>query len=184
MRLDIVNSFITQKEADELNEFTLKAIESGEFSEGQTSKHVNPSGSHLVSRYNYDLKLPDLAFEIKKRIINIANLNESDTFKRFSWHGIVINCSFKNAKLAKHKDLGIQDSSKALLRCNVVTSQPNKGGILFVDNVQIDLKERDMYTCLVSEYEHYTTTNEDDKPRIVWQFGFNVDKNIWEKGSL
>jgi hypothetical protein len=180
MRLDIFKKFITQEEADELNSFTLNAIKQGKFKDGTTSKHLNPSGSHLVSRSSNDLVLPKLAFTVKNRIMQQFGLLEKDTFRRFSSHGIVVNCSFKNAQLAKHKDLSIGDN-QSLLRCNVITSQPNKGGLLFVEDTLVDTKDTDMYTCLVSEHEHYSTINEDEKPRIVWQFGFNIDKNIWEK---
>lgn len=180
MRLDIFKKFITQEEADELNSFTLNSIKQGRFKEGSTSKHLNPSGSHLVYRNSTGLVLPKLAFKLKDKIMNQFGLSKKDTFERFSSHGIVINCSFKNAQLAKHKDLSIGDN-QSLLRCNVITSQPDKGGLLFVEDTLVDVKDTDMYTCLVSEHEHYSTINEDEKPRIVWQFGFNVDKNIWGK---
>lgn len=181
MRLDIFNGFVTKEEADSLNTFVLEAIKAGKFTEGFSSKHLNPDGVHVVSRFNRQLVLPELAFTIKHRIMEALDLTINDTCTKFASHGVVINCSFKHGQLVAHKDAR-QFEDKALLRCNIVTSQPNKGGELHVNNDFINLKDMDMYTCLVSEYEHYATINEDDKPRIVWQFGFNVDKSVWEKG--
>jgi hypothetical protein len=179
-RIDIFRSFVTPEEAKELNEFTLNCISQGLFIDGQLSKHLNADGVHMVSRFNKELQFPQIAFDIRQLIMNKYNLLEKDLFKNSNESGIVVNCSFKDGQLWNHVDGS--NHPYALLRCNVVTSQPNIGGVLHVEDKPISLNDGDMYACLVSQHMHRATVNEDDKPRIVWQFGFNVHADKWNKG--
>jgi hypothetical protein len=41
-----------------------------------------------------------------------------------------------------------------------------------------------MYFCLASEHEHWVTKIEGNQPRIIWQFGFNVNKDDWNGGKI
>jgi hypothetical protein len=179
-RIDIERSFVFNEEIELLNAFTLQSIEKKLFENGRASKHLNADGVHMASRFNKDLQFPEVAFDIRSRIMSRYGLQEKHIFKGFNESGIVVNCTFKNGQLLNHKD-GV-DNSYALLRCNVVTSQPNKGGIFHVDDKPLNINDGDMYACLVSEHMHKATLNEDDKPRIVWQFGFNVYADKWNKG--
>jgi hypothetical protein len=179
-RIDIEKQFVTIEEANILNNFVLNSIQNGLFENGKASKYLNADGVHMVSRFNKNLEFPQIAFDIRKRIMNKYGFQEKDVFKNFNDSGIVVNCTFKNGQLWNHIDSS--NNPYALLRCNVVTSQPSKGGIFHVDNKPLSINDGDMYACLVSEHNHKATINEDEKPRIVWQFGFNVYANKWNKG--
>jgi hypothetical protein len=177
MRIDLKNNFISAEDICALNLFTLSAIDKGLFEDGRASKHLNPEGAHLVSRFNKTISFPQIAFSVREKIMKCYGLSETDVFKMHNSSGIVVNCTFKGGQLWNHVDAS--NKPLALLRCNIVTSQPNKGGIFHVENAPLQLKDGDMYACLVSEHLHKATVNEDDKPRIVWQFGFNVCPDKW-----
>ena len=179
-RIDIEKNFVSAEEIEQLNAFTLNSISQGLFEDGRASKHLNADGVHMVSRFNKNLEFPQVAFDVCKRIMNKYGLQDKDIFKNFNNSGFVVNCTFKNGQLWNHTDGS--NSPYALLRCNIVTSQPSKGGIFHVEDKPLDISDGDMYACLVSEHKHKATINEDDKPRIVWQFGFNVYADKWNKG--
>jgi hypothetical protein len=179
-RIDIETNFVSNEEVETLNAFTLQSIEKRLFENGRASKHLNADGVHMVSRFNKEIEFPQVAFNIRERIMSKYGLQEKDVFKNHNESGIVVNCTFKGGQLWNHTDSS--NMPYALLRCNIVTSQPSKGGIFHVDDEPLNISDGDMYCCLVSEHMHNATLNEDDKPRIVWQFGFNVYADKWNKG--
>jgi hypothetical protein len=72
----------------------------------------------------------------------------------------------------------------SLLRCTVVSSEPISGGDLVVEDTVFKVPELGIYFCLVSEHEHYLTEVQGDKPRIIWQFGFNVPAEDWNNFKI
>jgi hypothetical protein len=48
-----------------------------------------------------------------------------------------------------------------------------------VEDAEFNVPELGIYFCLVSEHTHSVTKVEGSKPRIVWQFGFNVNADDW-----
>lgn len=182
MRVEIIPEFISAEEAVALNSFTLERISSGVFSEGMTSKHLNPVNTQMVSRFNPGIKFPELALRIQDRLCNRLNLNKSDIHTLFHPTGIVVNCSFNGAQVIPHKDP--TQNGKSLLRCNLISSATEVGGDLVVEQQTFKIPELGVYFCLVSEHEHAVTKVESDKPRIVWQFGFNVQADDWNSGKI
>ena len=182
MRLEVIKNFVSNEQAAALNRFVLGAVKNGLFVDGVASRHLNKPGAHMVSRFNKSLEYPQVAYEVRNKIIDCFGFTESMIFKRFNNSGIAVNCSFKNGQLWKHRDAS--EPGYGLVRCTVVTSQPAKGGIFHVQETPVLLNETDLYACLVSEHEHFCTQNEDEKPRIVWQFGFNVNSQAWNNGTI
>lgn len=182
MRIEIIKQFVTDDESKLLNDFALDCVKKDLFENGKASKHLNKDGAHMVSRFNKNLEYPKVALEVKQRIMDCFGFKEDMTFTLFNETGIAVNCTFKDGQLWEHIDSG--QPGNALLRCTVVSSQPKIGGIFHVEKQPIELEDNDLYACLVSEHQHFCTKNEDDKPRIVWQFGFNISKENWNNGSI
>jgi hypothetical protein len=182
MRLEILPEFISAEEAAVLNNFVSDQISLGKFSEGMSSKHLNPENSQMVSRFNPNIVFPELVLDIQQRLCKLLELEAKDIHTLFHPTGVVVNCSFDGAQVIPHKD-PTQDG-KSLLRCNVISSSPTAGGDLLVEGQKIEVPELGIYFCLVSEQEHAVTKISSSKPRIVWQFGFNVDKNEWNNGKI
>lgn len=182
MRVEVVPEFISAKEAEVLNSFTLEQINSGIFSEGMTSKHLNPPNSQMVSRFNPKIIFPEVALHVQNRLQAMLGLDKNDIHTLFHPTGIIVNCSFKGAQVIPHKD-PIQNG-KSLLRCNLISSAADAGGDLVVEQQTFKIPELGVYFCLVSEHEHAVTKIDGDKPRIIWQFGFNVDAGDWNNGTI
>jgi len=175
MNVKVINNFVSQEEAVALNTFTLNAIKGNKFSSGRASFNGN---KHLVSRFNKELEFPEIALQIKNRVQKLLGLPEETTNTVWNKSGIVVNCSFDGAEIAPHRD--VKQGDKSLLRCNILSSAAEKGGVLTVENEEFKLDALSMYLCLVSECTHSVSKIEGSSPRILWQFGFNVDKKDWE----
>jgi hypothetical protein len=182
MRVEILENFVTKEDAAVLNEFTLNGIREGSFTEGVASKHLNPPNVQMVTRFSPKTVFPKVALDIQNKLKVLLGLEDKDIHTFFHPTSIVVNCSFAPARVFRHKDHKQNDLS--LLRCNVLSSAPEAGGVLHVEDKPIEQPELSVYFCLVTDYYHYVTAVEGDKPRILWQFGFNVDKEAWESGQI
>ncbi len=174
MSIQVYKSFLSEKDCNILNNFALDSVNKGKFKNGILSEKVNPLNSQMVSRFSPELIFPEKALEIQKTIQKKFKLLDSSITKEFNPFGIVVNVSFKNAQVIKHRDAPLNGFSA--LRCNIVTSQPEDGGILYVNDKPVILNSGDLYACLFCENEHYVTKNNSEKQRIVWQFTFHVKK--------
>lgn len=182
MRIEILPNFISADEANILNNFVLENIKKGNFSEGKTSRCENPPMAQMVSRFNPEIEFPKIVLDLQEKIINLLNLKQTDIHTKFHPTGVVVNCSFKGAKVVPHKDP--TQGNLSLLRCNIISSASELGGDLIVENRQFNVPELGIYFCLVSEHEHQITRVEGYTPRIVWQFGFNVNAEDWNSGKI
>ena len=182
MKVKVYKDFLNLEDCQALNDFALACVKGNIFTDGMLSKSVNKPNAQMVSRFNKNIVFTELALQIQKQLQEKFNLPDESINKQFHKQGIIVNVSFNGAQVVRHKD-GSKEGYSAL-RCNIITSQPDNGGILHVSDSPIELKQGDLYTCLVSEYEHYVSKNKSDTPRIVWQFAFDVKKEHWSEYGL
>lgn len=182
MRVEVLPNFISTGEAAVLNNFALESVSKGSFSEGVTSKLVNPPGTQMISRFNCHIKFPELALQLQKKLCISLGLTENYIHRMFHPTGIVVNCTFNGAQVVPHKDPS--HDSLSLLRCNLISSKAESGGVLVVEDAKFDVPELGVYFCLVSEHTHSVTKVEGNKPRIIWQFGFDVLADDWNSGKI
>jgi hypothetical protein len=182
MRIEVVKNFITVEEAEVLNTFTLDGVKKGVFKNGIISRELNPFNAQMVTRFTPEIVFPKEALNIQNRLKTLLGLGDTD-IHTFGHHtSIIVNCSFAPARVIKHMDP--KQNGLSLLRCNILSSAPKAGGLLHVEDEPVIQPELSIYFCLVSDYYHYVTAVEGDKPRILWQFGFNVSKEAWESGQI
>jgi hypothetical protein len=136
----------------------------------------------MVTRFSPEIVFPKTALDIQNRLKTLLSLQDKDIHTLSHDTSIIVNCSFAPARVIKHRDGGQYGLS--LLRCNVLSSAPEAGGLLHVEDTPIEQNELSVYFCLVTDYYHYVTAVEGNKPRILWQFGFNVEKEAWESGQI
>lgn len=182
MRVEIVDNFISSAEAEELNLFTINGVINKTFLNGKMSSHLNPLGAQMVTRFTPQIVFPETALNIQNRLKKLLDLNDNDIYTLGHPLGIVVNCSFRPAKVVRHKDT--KQNGFSLLRCNVLSSAPESGGVLHVDDIPFQQKELSVYFCLVTDHYHYVTEVEGVKPRILWQYGFNVFTDDWNSGKI
>lgn len=179
MQVTVIKNFITQEEAIALNTFVFNSIAENKFS---YSKIAPDGGKNLLSRFNRKLKFPETAMQIKSRIQKLLELEDKDTYTLWNKSGIAVSHSLNGPEIVPHKD--VRQHNKSLLRCNVLSSASEKGGVLTVDGKEFELEALSMYLCLVSEYTHSVSKTEGKTPRILWQFGFKIDQKDWENKKI
>jgi hypothetical protein len=181
MRLDIVPSFVTANEMAELNRWTEQGVENKWLDMGRSV--CGATDLRLNTRmYGHRFVYPKIAHEIFQRIRDHLGFVDTEIIKRHGRDGIVVSYTKVGGDVFKHKDNSKHGFSA--LRCNIITQAADCGGKLFVDGKQVDVKAGDLHCYLTSEYEHYVTEVEGNSPRIIWMFGFSIEKEMWEKDEL
>tara|TARA_B100000287_G_C20488772_1_gene724181 strand:+ start:12 stop:566 length:555 start_codon:yes stop_codon:yes gene_type:complete len=117
-------------------------------------------------------KLPDLFYEIKKRIIkkyNIPDDNWRDGPKLSDYIQIIT----EGGSIPQHKDEnGIGNEHLHFYRYNLFLSVPEVGGIPVYDGKSINVKPGDLVLCESGNTFHGATEVEGKIPRIIVAYSF------------
>jgi hypothetical protein len=89
--------------------------------------------------------------------------------------GWVISVIYHGGFVHTHKDDRLyHDRPLKHLRCNVVVSKPDGGGVPVIGKRPVPLIERGGWAFFASEVEHSAFPVNGSKPRIIYQFGYSV----------
>ena len=134
----------------------------------------NPSGPFRLMQFfdNIPEKL-DLVQEIKKRIIDIENI-EGEYFNPFM--GDFASVHRNGGQVPQHIDHNPQDQTLYSRRYNVFITLPEKGGLPIYDGEVLDLPEKSLLRVDAGLIPHSTTIIQGNKPRIILSYGFAFKK--------
>lgn len=94
--------------------------------------------------------------------------------------GWVISVILKGGFVHTHTDARLyRDKPLKHLRCNVVISKPDSGGIPVIANRPVPLVEGGGWAFFASEYPHSSFPVGGTKPRIIYQFGYSLP-DTWQ----
>lgn len=177
MNLLRFSNFISREEAREMSSWVLSNKENNFFT------NANMGGVRLTTRFSShdSFEYPSIVLSIRKRILNLLDLHEEESFniKPPFKNGIVASCAFPGDTCYEHVD-PIWHQGFNTLHCNVVTQSPDNGGQLILNGVVEPMQELELCCYLVSKVPHSTTLIGGAKERIMWVFGFCVDDNKWK----
>jgi hypothetical protein len=140
----------------------------------RNEKFLTPNTSGPFRSRELFEKIPeklDLNFEIKKRIIEIENL-EKNEFKPF--RGDFVSVQRNGAKVPEHIDHNPINRELRSRRYNVFISLPEKGGLPIYDGEVLNVDERTLLMVESGVIPHSTTQVEGEVPRIILSYGFAV----------
>jgi hypothetical protein len=179
-RIEVIKNFATADECAELNSWTQAGVENKWLDDG-ISRGLDGYKKRLTSRmYGDRSAIPDVAKRIQNRICQHFGLKDFDVASNSGGdNGVVVSCTFKGGDVYPHIDPKYHDTLSTL-RCNLLTSAADNGCDLYIDNEKTEFSEGDLVCYLVSEWAHNVTENLADKPRILWMFGWYVQKEDWE----
>lgn len=181
MRLDVIPNFINQDEINQLNAWVEKGVENKWLDLGKSTNGA--TNQRLTTRmYGHRFNYPPVAHSIFQRIREQLNFLNTEIIKNHGKDGIVVSYTKVGGDVYKHRDPS--DGALSALRCNIITQGAEEGGKLFVDGNEINVNVGDLHCYLASDYDHYVTKIEGTKPRILWMFGFAIEKQMWEKDGL
>lgn len=183
MRYEIIKGLVSQEECKQLNAWADKAVENDWLDAGIHMEKPYPKELRRTSRfYGSRFEHPPLALEIFQRIRDTLNLPNAPLVTGHGRDGIVINYIMDGGSIYEHTDAPHYEL--AVLRCNLLSSAPEAGGELFVEDTEYPMYETAVHCYLVSKHRHRVEEVHGDKPRILWMFGFAVNANDWNSGRI
>jgi len=182
--IKIVKNFITEKEKDILNSWSLENYKELYFSDPKMNRDENQTrfttrhSYGRIDRYkNYKVKYPDEVYDIQERLFSYLNVDFRSIIPWPSFtDGIVTTVAFPPGSCDKHID-PVYYSDTYTVHCNFITQKPKSGGITFIENEYYDASETDMIMYVTSHLQHGATEIEDDTPRILWVYGFCLNED-------
>jgi len=149
---------------------------------------LHEPSNHKPHDKNFPIEnLKRVEVELKK----LFNIPKDAAYARM---GVLISYSEKGYLCRLHKDPTVDDHCHA--RVNVLISKPSIGGDPIIVKTGMDgkyprcrypiitsVKENEPWICIASEFEHSTTLQDGDIPRIMISIGYDVPRNILEKNG-
>jgi len=170
----IIKEFLTEKEIQALNYWTEDAFVYNK--EIFADANMGIAGTRYTTRYIKDcskINFPQVAFDVRERIAERLNITNSKIPNYC--HGIVTGIGFDQGDIFNHLD-PIYHKGTYTLHCNVITQQSETGGVTVINGTPYPTNPRDVLVYPVSEVRHSVTRIEGSTPRILWVFGYCIDR--------
>jgi hypothetical protein len=168
----IIKNFASEDEIEQLNLWTINNYKKHFFLDA----NMGIPGTRLSTRYFNDcsqLNFPKETFSIKQRIINVLDLKN---FKMPGFcHGIVNGIGFNDGDIYEHTD-PVWHENTYTLHCNIISQKPEVGGVTYIEGEKYETDPRDLLVYPVSEKKHNVDTIRGETPRILWVFGFCIER--------
>jgi hypothetical protein len=135
------------------------------------------SDTRYTSRYQTDMyEYPEFVLEIRDAVRKAVGVQDAPYISDHGKDGVVFNYTLPSGDLHRHKDPRSLHGELAL-RCNVLSSAADSGGVLHVNDVPIEVNVGDLHCYFASEHWHHVTKVEGQSPRVLWMFGAYVKEN-------
>lgn len=181
----LVRNFASPEEVQALKDWANQAVVDGQFVDGITgewgNKEYSRTNKRLTNRMSVNINYPELVRTLQDRIRQTVPLTaEAPVIEGHGKDGVVVSVTYNDGDVYKHKDPGVGEDVVGL-RCNILASKAESGGIVHVEDKTYNLNEGDMMCYLVTELHHSVEVCHGENPRTLFMFGFVVNKEAWEK---
>ena len=116
---------------------------------------------------------PPEVYEIQQRIRNLLHLHDAPIIEGHGKDGIVVSKTFHGGDVYEHRDPPVGENLIGL-RCNVLVSKQERGGMLWVDGEPYDPELGELHCYPVTELWHRVDACYGRTPRVLFMFGFCV----------
>lgn len=184
-------SMLTDAECASLREWTIDAIVKGIMRRTPRVPHdyftpfmlsdgseTPPSRAAARLARNKDVKpadcMPDGFWEIRDRAIKLLGIGSlAEDIRK----GSFLNYILPGGDIHPHQDdrVPVDGAELIAIRCNVMYSKPERGGIPFIDGRPLDIPEGGMWAFHASEHPHYASTIHGTVGRGTLSFAFMAD---------
>lgn len=137
----------------------------------KTTRSINANTKKII--------YPKNAYNIQKNIINYFNLNNFKYPPVFK-NGIVCGVGTSGDSVYLHQD-PVHYKNTYTLHANFIIQKPENGGSIIINKNKYNLEEKDMLLFVSSHLKHEVETVVGNKERVLWCFGFCVDKETIDK---
>jgi hypothetical protein len=165
--IKILPNFVSKEECRELANWIME--------NHHTFVDARMNGIRKTTRYLLtDVQFPETALKIRKRLKNYLDLE--DMVRPNFINGMIASYAEPGDTCFAHKD-PIWHDNHYTLHCNVLVQKPESGGNVVIEGKEYDLPEGDLICYYVSELTHSATEVLGDKCRLMWLFGFCVERD-------
>jgi hypothetical protein len=179
--LIIVREFLSPEEIHELNQFVDEGIPLGYLDKG-ISRGLRGYEGRLTTRlYGDRFVYPEIVHSIFSKITDRLRLHDLEkSVEGGGKDGVVVSCTYPGGDVYAHKDPMENGGKLHVLRCNILTRAADSGGLLQVGGLPIKLSVGDLHCYLPSDVVHSVSTVEGNTSRVLWMFGYKINKFDWE----
>jgi hypothetical protein len=163
-------NFLSKVECNRLNEIALQGVEEGWVGPGISRGSWGYSGRYTSRMYMKNQKYPQDVIDISNKIRKFMNIDHYPIIDGHGSDGVVVSVTFNGGDVHSHRDPR-SSNGDICYRCNVMTQEPDEGGILYVDDQPVNINVGDLHCYYASEQTHYVTEVKGSTPRILWMFG-------------
>lgn len=135
---------------------------------------ANMKGRRKTTRYLTDApKFPHVATQVRNRIKQYLELE--DMVRPPFIDGMVASYAEPGDTCYEHIDPEWHEGHHTL-HCNVIVQKPKSGGNVVIEGQEYDMPQGDIICYYVSDLKHSVTEVIGEVPRLMWIFGFCVEK--------
>jgi hypothetical protein len=172
----LIKNFLSIAECDVLNSWCKEAILGGQFADGITGDWVNKNFSttdrRLTNRMNTNIEYCSLIYETQQKIrSSITSLKDAPVINDHGKDGVVVSVTYNGGDVYLHKDPSVGEGLSGI-RCNILSSKPESGGLIHVANATYDINQGDLMAYAVTDLFHKVEPCFGTIPRILFMFGF------------
>lgn len=178
MRIDKHKSFITEEERLSLLSWVSNNKDTY-FKDGISRGRGGYKLRATTRLFEGSIDYPDLVSSIQSRIMELYNIPDNLVEKLGGSVNIIVITKPKGDTYS-HTD-PILNKGHAV-RFNIVLQEADEGGLLFVNNRQIKLSEKELHCYCATRWEHSVSEVRGDTDRVIIIFGFEIGDD-WERGE-
>jgi len=134
--------------------------------------------TRLTNRMSHYIQYPKLVYDLQRRIRDDFRLATAPWIHGHGRDGVVVSITDDGGDVYAHRDPPVARGFSAL-RCNILASQAESGGLVHVANGTYELAAGDLMAYLVTDHTHSVDQCFGSLPRIMFMFGFEVLAEDW-----
>lgn len=164
--IKVIPNFVSDAECLVLSEWILQ--------NHQTFTDARMGGKRKTTRYLSDnVDFPETALDIRVRIKEYLQLE--DMVRPPFINGMVASYAETGDTCYEHID-PVWCEGHHTMHCNVIIQKPESGGNVVIEGKEYDMPKGDLICYYVSDLKHKVTEVYGDTPRLMWIFGFCVER--------
>jgi len=176
-----VRNFLSLEECNQLNKWVELGVQNKWLDLGRSKEAIWVYNKRLTTRAYADrFNYPKIVYSVFNKITNYLKVEHLDkSIAGGGKDGVVVSYTLPGGNVYAHKDP--MENDRHVLRCNVMTQAAEDGAELFIGGEKINIEVGDLHCYLPSNIEHYVTEAKGNTPRIMWMFGYQIDKHEFDE---
>ena len=142
-------------------------------------KHLETRRTTRATKNNKNnFNYPQNAYDVQNKILDYFQI-EGHKYPSGFKDGIVCGVGKNGDSIYRHTD-PIYYENTYTIHANFIVQKPESGGITIIEGKEYDINPNDLLIFVPSHLNHEVSESFGNTKRILWCYGFSVDKNIFK----